>query len=679
MIEKIKKLEEIKEKLKKDFIGIDDVIDRVIKAIGPWYFTPEVIERPLVVSLWGLTGTGKTSLVRKLVEYLEMSDKLVYFDCGELDKDSGNTISTIIDQSFGEEEFLGGPKDDIIFVFDEFQCARTIDAHGEELSKANLRAVWSIMDSGILNINEYRYDVIKFSDFVEDLSQFSKENPGMQISNGHYDKKDIPTVMKTIGVFHYGREMDDREDNSDKDLDILPSWQRRVFINYLSKHQTGYGFSEMKRLCSCTNLEEFVSILKDADKIISTPKKIDCSKSLVFVLGNLDEAYNICNDISPEVDADMFRSITEDIGITEVKTALQERFRNEQIGRLGNNLITYPSLSKKNFSDIIDKEISRILDKIKDVKIEVGKNFKNLIYTEGVFPAQGVRPVFSTIGNLLTSRISVVICEKTSDTKKVIIDTKSKNFDKDSIEIFITFYDENNKIIKEVKEIETLGLGKLRNIDNCGRIIAQAVHESSHAVVYLKRTNRFPTSIVAVSSMGGGVMYMDHQKSTDISTREEVDSNVMVSLAGFLGERLFFEEDKCLMGSGSDINEAWEELSDAFYLRGYNTPFKFSPKFGSTDSVGKPLGNLDAESDINGVRKDLVEKFEVLKKRTEKILESEKDLIREMALYLSKNRTMSPTTFKNYIKKYSKTMNLDDIKKAEKSQNEYYKKALGKN
>ena len=27
--------------------------------------------------------------------------------------------------------------------------------------------------------------------------------------------------------------------------------------------------------------------------------------------------------------------------------------------------------------DIIDKEISRILDKIKDVKIEVGKNFKN--------------------------------------------------------------------------------------------------------------------------------------------------------------------------------------------------------------------------------------------------------------------------------------------------------------
>ena len=115
---KIQKLEEVKKKLKEDFVGIDSVIDRVISSISPWYLTPEVIERPLVVSLWGLTGTGKTSLVRKLVEYLNLSERLVYFDCGEHDKDSGSTITDIIDQQFGEEDFLGGPVKDIIFVFD---------------------------------------------------------------------------------------------------------------------------------------------------------------------------------------------------------------------------------------------------------------------------------------------------------------------------------------------------------------------------------------------------------------------------------------------------------------------------------------------------------------------------------------------------------------------------------
>jgi cell division protease FtsH len=119
----------------------------------------------------------------------------------------------------------------------------------------------------------------------------------------------------------------------------------------------------MKELLECKTLGDYFTIIRGADKIIRMPKKIDCSKGLVFVLGNLDEAYGIHDDISPDVEADMFRSITEDIGITEVKTALQERFRNEQIGRFGNNIITYPSLSKKNFQDIIEKEVSRIFDK----------------------------------------------------------------------------------------------------------------------------------------------------------------------------------------------------------------------------------------------------------------------------------------------------------------------------
>ena len=100
MIQKIQKLEEVKKKLKNDFIGIDDVIDKIVTSVSPWFLTQEVIERPLVISLWGLTGTGKTSLVRKLVEYLDLSERMVYFDCGEHEKDSGQTISDIIDNSF---------------------------------------------------------------------------------------------------------------------------------------------------------------------------------------------------------------------------------------------------------------------------------------------------------------------------------------------------------------------------------------------------------------------------------------------------------------------------------------------------------------------------------------------------------------------------------------------------
>ena len=80
---KIEKLQETKTKLKSEFVGINEIIDKVIDSITPWYLTPEVLERPVVVSLWGLTGTGKTSIIRKLRDYLDLSGKTLLFDCGE--------------------------------------------------------------------------------------------------------------------------------------------------------------------------------------------------------------------------------------------------------------------------------------------------------------------------------------------------------------------------------------------------------------------------------------------------------------------------------------------------------------------------------------------------------------------------------------------------------------------
>lgn len=695
---KIKKLEETKEKLKKEFVGIDDVIDRVITSISPWYLTPEVLERPLVVSLWGLTGTGKTSLVRKISKYLDLEDKTIYFDCGEQDKDSGKSISESIDNMFGDEECVAGGLDslqDLIFVFDEFQCARTINEHAEEENKASLRAIWTIMDSGILNINDYRYDVISFVNFVEDIEQFSKENPGLVINNGRFCTNDYKLVMETIGLFHYGadfpcsRNYDYEEDdnkNEEKPIEILPQRYIRTIIQYLSKVEDGYGYKTVRELKSCTTLEQFLEVLKKAEKIIRSPKKLDCSKSLVFILGNLDEAYGIEGDMSPDVDADLFRSITEDIGITEVKTALQERFRNEQIGRFGNNLITYPSLRKKDFQEIIERELSRIINRIKEIhpsvgNIKIGKNFKKLIYSEGVYPSQGVRPVLSTVSNLFTSKLSTIIQESTNSTETIIVDTKTKSFDKDNVDIFITFKDDKGKIIKEIKQKENLSLGKLRNVDNCDRVVAQAVHEASHSIMYTKLTGKFPTSIVAVSSMGGGVMYEDFQKSTDISSREEVDSAVMISLAGYLGELTFFSPDKCLMGSASDISKAWEELSWAIYKGGYVTPRSFTSEGRELTTDGRPLGILDKipkDMDQNDVQLFLLDKFKELEQHTKDILSSEKELIKEMSLYLTKNRTMSIPMFKNYIKKYSKTMTLDSIKEFYDNKNNYYYNALKK-
>lgn len=69
---KRKELFDMSEKLKKEFVGIDNVIDRTVKIMEPWMIIPDAQNRPTIGCLWGMTGTGKTSMVRKIAEILDI-------------------------------------------------------------------------------------------------------------------------------------------------------------------------------------------------------------------------------------------------------------------------------------------------------------------------------------------------------------------------------------------------------------------------------------------------------------------------------------------------------------------------------------------------------------------------------------------------------------------------------
>ncbi len=71
------RLENIKIELKREFIGIDYIIEELVDYIQIWYLMPEILTRPIIVNLWGMTGVGKTDLIRKLVSKLEYQDRFV--------------------------------------------------------------------------------------------------------------------------------------------------------------------------------------------------------------------------------------------------------------------------------------------------------------------------------------------------------------------------------------------------------------------------------------------------------------------------------------------------------------------------------------------------------------------------------------------------------------------------
>ena len=55
--------------------------------------------------------------------------------------------------------------------------------------------------------------------------------------------------------------------------------------------------------------------------------KLDFKDSLVFVIGNLDEAYDVSFNVNPDMSPDQFHKITKKITVVDIKEALKDRFR----------------------------------------------------------------------------------------------------------------------------------------------------------------------------------------------------------------------------------------------------------------------------------------------------------------------------------------------------------------
>lgn len=112
------------QQLKAELFGIDDVIDRVVDAIRAWYVLPQLITRPVIVCLWGLTGTGKTQLTRRLAQLLGFYDRFVEVQMDGFSHGASYRSSSISGMLGDSGIHEGAPG---ILVLDEFQRFRTVD------------------------------------------------------------------------------------------------------------------------------------------------------------------------------------------------------------------------------------------------------------------------------------------------------------------------------------------------------------------------------------------------------------------------------------------------------------------------------------------------------------------------------------------------------------------------
>ena len=122
-------LDKTRIQLKAEFIGIDRMIDEVIDNISSWYFFPSLQTKPVIINLWGLTGVGKSSLVKRIAELISFDEKFYHFDLGE-NNERDWEIKRKLENIY--ENVNGYP---VILALDEFQHAKTLNEDGNEIDK----------------------------------------------------------------------------------------------------------------------------------------------------------------------------------------------------------------------------------------------------------------------------------------------------------------------------------------------------------------------------------------------------------------------------------------------------------------------------------------------------------------------------------------------------------------
>ncbi len=609
---KKKKLEKVKAELKKEFVGIDYIIEELVDYIQIWYLMPEVLSRPIIVSLWGMTGVGKTDLVRKMVTKLEYQDRFAEVELSNSESSSyyayRSSVSGIL-----EGNGLNDGKPAIV-LFDEIQRFNTLDPDGNPYPNVRFQDFWELLSDGKLAKRDDKEEIDRY---LEDFLFYSKQRKKQkdQAAATPVPEGEEPQVVT--------------EDSS------VGLWQAR----------------QLKKLFA---LEDDVQSLADMDqdtilkKMMNrkTKKKIyeaiDHSKTLIIISGNLDEAFTMAAETSEaDVDADIFHAYTEKITLVDIKAALSRKFKPEQVARFGNIHLIYKSLRRKDFEVLIEWEVEKVVRKNKDlfdVQLIVDHHMNELIYQNGVFPVQGVRPVFSSVIDILETNLAKILFESLmSGQHKITID-----------------YDFEGK-----KIVARLGNGKIVEIPYVGRVdkIRQAnvddvvanvsVHEAGHAVVYGVLLGLAPLQLkskVASNYVGGFTFpHQIHQ------TKQTMLDKIKIYLAGGLAEDLVFGEAHATIGRHNDRWEVSNLTMD--YIRKYGFVEKYQAYYSN---------NPTAPMDVFVTDKAVEEMVQNMVVETRALLEAHKPFLLDLSRQLHLAGSLQAKEVAEIAQKYGLNLAIEE-------------------
>lgn len=685
--------------LKKEFVGIHKQIDEIMDNVRTWYLYPQLQTRPLVISIWGLSGIGKTSLVKRISELLHIEKDYVYWNFASISEQSSWEIENQI------EDELSNEKSNRMFVYDEFQYAATINpmTREERDNKSGLKPFWELLDSGLLHKRSDFWNVrtpLKVLDYMTKINLKCK----MEIKDGVWvnvmeclEEFKPYDIQKFHEVFEFDLNTDkikkiDNEKSvengddgvneqgpiqpKDPDEEITPFFIKTYYLEkIIDLYDTTYG-KISDRLETYHKLEEMdcdqiIDFISDVYENARKGYDLKFNDSIIFVIGNLDEAYEMSFNVNPDMSPDQFRKITEKISIVDIKDALKNRFRNEQIARLGNIHIIYPSFSEQNFRDLIQLSLddyAKEAYKLTGYTLEFDDTIKQIIYDEGVFPTHGTRPIFSTVHEIVKSKFPEIIRNITENGLIDRIYSIKYTFDTEHNIIVVYCNDIHGFAVTNITFDIKLRLKTLRDSDSKDEEQALcALHESGHFVMYAKLFGKLPEKLVSktTDSKTGGFLMEDFDEAKKKVSMKDMLNEIKVMLGGYVAEKYMFGQEMT-SGASNDLFRA-TQLASMMVRRFGMGNFVYVAT--NTDEQDDPNGLLIKEENqmyINQEIKDIIQNAEIEIRQT--FMEGEwRKMLKQSALYLCENSAMTKEKMKEIYDNVA-----DDVKMSGRSETFYH-------
>jgi hypothetical protein len=297
---------------------------------------------------------------------------------------------------------------------------------------------------------------------------------------------------------------------------------------------------------------------------------------------------------------------------------------------LGNNHVIYPSFNRATYQHLIEATCRRYTDEIRGTsKLDfvVSCDLLDEIYRNAVFPAQGTRPLFSSIHALLSAPLVNFTLWALEHGARA------------GTKVSLTVDDSRQHLVARFGDQVSLRpvcfeLNRLRQRNQADFKALLSVHEAGHGLIYALLFLQAPQEIkINAATFAGGYNRYLSQKTQ--SARNVLDS-ICVVLGGRAAETMVFGDESCSNGSENDLTSA--TAMAAQYIRHWG----FGSRLSRSDVAKSRDENIN--TDILSSN-DVIE--EILQRqfaRAKQLLKEHADVFRRMTRALANDGEIAKET-----------------------------------